>query len=83
MTRALRNGTFQKGLILANGGVMTYQYAICLSRNPRRDNSEYPTTDILPKLITDVPVPEVDEIADGEAYIEVPSPSPITYPSKN
>lgn len=50
---------------------MTYQYALCLSRNPRQDNSDFPTTDLLPKMITDVPVPKVDEVANGEAIIEV------------
>lgn len=71
MTRELRTGKYKNGLILANGGVMTYQYALCLSRNPRQDDSDFPTTDILPKMITDVEVPKVDETADGEAYIEV------------
>lgn len=71
MTRELRKGTYQTGLVLANGGIMTYQYAVCLSREPRQDNSPFPVDNILPEVITDVPVPEVDEVADGEAVIEV------------
>lgn len=72
MVRELRKGTYRNGLILANGGVMTYQYAVCISRNPRQDNSEFPTTDILPKQITDVEVPKTDASPEGEAIIEVP-----------
>lgn len=71
MVRELRKGKYHNGLVLANGGVMTYQYAMCLSDKPRRDGSPFPIDDVLPAVITDVPVPEVDEIADGEARIEV------------
>lgn len=71
MVREIRKGTFQTGLVLANGGIMTYQYAVCLSKDPRKDNSPFPTEDILPAMITDVPIPETDEIADGEASVEV------------
>lgn len=71
MVREMRNDTFQTGLVLANGGIMTYQYAVCLSRKPRRDNLPFPTENVLPAMITDVPIPETDEIADGEATVEV------------
>lgn len=71
MVREMRNDTFQTGLVLANGGIMTYQYAVCLSKKPRKDNSPFPTEDILPAIITDIPIPEIDEIADGEATVEV------------
>ncbi|TEY83824.1 hypothetical protein BOTCAL_0024g00330 [Botryotinia calthae] len=51
MTRQLRNkkgevsnrknaGVFN-GLILANGGVLTYQHVVCLSTKPRSDGKEY------------------------------------------
>jgi len=49
---------------------VTYQHAICLSSQPRRDGSPYPDTNALPEVITDVPVPPVDEQAEGEATIE-------------
>ena len=73
MTRALRKGKSQKGLILANGGVLTYQHAICLSNRPRRDGSAYPDRDPLPSHIVDVPVPTISAEAEGEAIIEVKS----------
>ncbi|KAF4126522.1 hypothetical protein GMORB2_0258 [Geosmithia morbida] len=72
MTRQIRNGSYKTGLILANGGVLTYQHAICLSSAPRRDSSPYPGGDAQPELVEagDVPVPVFDELADGEATIE-------------
>ena len=70
MARQLRQGKSQYGLVLASGGVVTYQHAICLSSQPRRDGSPYPDTNALPEVITDVPVPPVDEQAEGEATIE-------------
>ena len=71
MTRRLRQGKGQHGLVLANGGVVTYQHAICLSSRPRRDGSPYPDTNPLPEVITDVAVPVVDDWAEGEAVVEV------------
>ena len=70
MARQLRQGKSQYGLVLASGGVVTYQHAICLSSQPRRDGSPYPDTNALPEVITDVPVPPVDEQAEGEATVE-------------
>lgn len=71
MARQLRAGKGKNGLVLANGGVMTYQHVICLSSSPRRDGSPYPGTPPLPEAVTDVPVPAVEVEADGEAVIEV------------
>jgi hypothetical protein len=71
MTRQIRQGRGSNGLVLANGGVVTYQHAICLSSQPRRNGSPYPDTNPLPEVITDVPVPPVDEQAEGEATVEV------------
>lgn len=71
MTRQLRRGNGKNGLILANGGVVTYQHVICLSREPRRNGSSYPASKPLPPLITDVHVPTVDAKAQGDATIEV------------
>lgn len=71
MTRHLRANKGRIGLILANGGVATYQAAICLSRSPRRDGLPYPRFSPLPAVITDVQVPPVDEVAEGDAVVEV------------
>lgn len=68
MTRELRKGKRQNGLVLANGGVATYQHAVVLSRSPR--SSPYPASNPLPAVITDVPVPTVSLTAEGEAVIE-------------
>lgn len=71
MTRQIRQGKGTNGLVLANGGVVTYQHAICLSAQPRRDGSPYPDKNPLPDVITDVPLPPVDEQVEGEATVEV------------
>jgi hypothetical protein len=71
MVRQLRKGDSQNGLVLANGGVCTYQHVVILSSRPRRDGSPYPERNPLPDVITDVPVPTVDDQAEGEAIIEV------------
>ena len=69
MTRQLRQGKGKTGLILANGGVGTYQAVLCLSSSPRR--LTYPTTNPLRETTSDVQVPPVDAKADGEAIVEV------------
>ena len=70
MTRELRKGDKVKnGLVLANGGVATYQHVVILSSSPRGDNV-YPQENPLPEVITDIPVPVVDDSAEGEAVVE-------------
>jgi hypothetical protein len=71
MIRQLRRGTGKTGLVLANGGVVTYQHVVCLSRSPRRDGLPYPNVNPLPATLEDVQSPPVDERAEGEAIIEV------------
>lgn len=71
MVREMRKGRYQQGLVLANGGIMTYQYAVCLSTKPRYDGSPFPVEDILPAAIIDLPIPQIDEVAEGDAVIEV------------
>lgn len=71
MTRQLRAGNGKYGLVLANGGVMTYQHVVCLSSSPRRDGSPYPERPPLPEVVSDVPIPAVNVQAEGEAVIEV------------
>ncbi|ETS80692.1 hypothetical protein PFICI_08221 [Pestalotiopsis fici W106-1] len=70
MTRELRSGRFNTGLILANGGVMTHQYAICLSRSPRKGGSGYPSRNPLPHHLEGLSTPQFLEYATGEAVIE-------------
>ena len=76
MTRQLRQrknkSKSSKGLILANGGVLTYQHVVVLSSSPREDGSVYPT--INPRSaggkIVD-PAPTIAAEAKGPATIEV------------
>ena len=81
MVRELRIGNSQTGLILANGGVLTYQHVLCLSKQPRQDGSNYPLSNPLPRYITDLPIPPITAHAEGEAIIEVRSspPPPLFY----
>lgn len=69
MVRVLREGEKKKGLVLANGGVVTYQHVVCLSSQPR--NSPYPNRNPLPDLLEDEPVPNICDKAEGGAVIEV------------
>jgi len=66
MTRQLRQGKGRNGLILANGGWVTYQHVICLSTMRRRGGAAYPDKAPLPDRLTDVPVPPVDVKVEGE-----------------
>ncbi|KAF2759840.1 NAD(P)-binding protein [Pseudovirgaria hyperparasitica] len=69
MVRQLRAKKGTTGLILANGGVLSYQHVVCLSSTPRVDGAAYPSKAPLSAHI-DVPSPEVDEAADGAAVVE-------------
>lgn len=71
MTRQIRAGRFQKGLILANGGVLSYQHAICLSSKGRADGSSYPDSRAGSEATTEGLAPVVDAFAEGEAIVEV------------
>jgi len=70
MARQLRAGKGRNGLILANGGVLSYQHVICLSTHPRKDGSSYPSANPLPETITDIPVPSIEDKPEGYATIE-------------
>ncbi|KAF1999553.1 hypothetical protein P154DRAFT_436929 [Amniculicola lignicola CBS 123094] len=69
MTRQLRDGKGKKGLVLANGGVLSYQHVIVLSTTPREDRV-YPERNPLPPQVTDLPAPDVAVDAEGEAEVE-------------
>lgn len=71
MVRQLRRGDGTNGLILANGGVLTYQHVVCLSSRPRQDGRPYPPIDPLPPVVTDIPVPSIALQAQGECTVEV------------
>jgi hypothetical protein len=71
MVRHLRNGKSKNGLILANGGVVTYQHVVCLSKMPPSHNKPYPSKNPLPEFTTDVNVPTIETKPEGRAVIEV------------
>ncbi|KAF2498353.1 hypothetical protein BU16DRAFT_481187 [Lophium mytilinum] len=70
MVRQLRRGDKKNGLVLANGGVLGYQHVVCLSSQPRKNGSAYPGKNPLPELLSDLPVPPIEEHPEGEATIE-------------
>lgn len=77
MVRQLRKGNGRNGLVLANGGVATYQHVVVLSSHPRKDGAEYPQKNPLPEYVDDLPVPKITVEAEGEAVVEVMSiPTP-------
>lgn len=68
MVRELRRGRARHGLVLANGGVVTYQHAVVLSN--QEPKKRYPHHDPLPSQPDHVS-PKVDESVEGEAVVEV------------
>jgi len=68
MTRRLRSGNGRNGLILANGGSVTYEHVICLSSIA--PGVPYPSNNPLPENLEDEPHPEVEVGAEGEVSIE-------------
>ncbi|PGH23689.1 hypothetical protein AJ80_02295 [Polytolypa hystricis UAMH7299] len=68
MVRQIRAGRGQKGLVLANGGLLTYQHVVCLSSKPLGQKS-YPKERPLPEALQ-TPAPGVEHPATGEAVIE-------------
>lgn len=68
MTRQLRQGKGRNGLVLANGGVISYQHAVCLSSRPR--GGPYPDSASL-SVGNETPSSPVDADATGPAVIEV------------
>lgn len=72
MTRCIRAGKGRKGLVLCNGGVLSYQYVVVLGKEPRSKGA-YPESNPLPYEIKDVPSPQlaIGAEAEGEAVIEV------------
>lgn len=71
MSRQIRAGRIRNGLVLANGGVVSYQHAICLSSRQSRLRSDYPDSRGSSDNIVDGFVPSIDTFVDGEAVVEV------------
>ncbi|RKL16032.1 hypothetical protein BFJ68_g5281 [Fusarium oxysporum] len=69
MTRVIRSRKHQTGLVLANGGVLSWQHALCLSAQSRRNVSTYVNREVLDN--GDVSQgPAFTPTAQGEAVIE-------------
>ncbi|UZJ52750.1 hypothetical protein CBS101457_002070 [Exobasidium rhododendri] len=70
MTRQLRRGQndTKTGLILANGGVLSYQHVVVLSSSPR--SSIYPSDTPLPEHCDQILPSTFEKKAEGEAVIE-------------
>jgi hypothetical protein len=68
MCRQIRSGKIHNGLVLANGGVLTYQHALCLSSRPGKQ--QYPHHPPLPEHSQGVQTPRFVEKAKGKAVIE-------------
>ncbi|KAG8361680.1 hypothetical protein FVEN_g1009 [Fusarium venenatum] len=69
MVKVIRNGKYQNGLVLANGGVLSWQHAICLSAQPKRKGSSYQAQRVLDNGQTSQGPAFTDE-AQGGAIIE-------------
>jgi hypothetical protein len=70
MTRAIRAGKGRKGLVLCNGGVMSYQHVVVLSKVPRT-SGVYPQESSLSHDSTNLAAPDIDERPEGGAEVEV------------
>ncbi|KAE8421976.1 hypothetical protein BDV36DRAFT_303739 [Aspergillus pseudocaelatus] len=70
MVRRLRGGQSQNGLILANGGILTYQHAICLSSRPPSNGMVYPNVQPSHQVAVEASIPRVTYVAEGDAVIE-------------
>jgi hypothetical protein len=71
MVRELRKSHCQYGLILANGGNLTKHNVVCLSSQPRKDKSPYPTVNPLANRQPEIGLLPLTTEANGEAAIEV------------
>lgn len=69
MSRKIRDGKAKNGLILANGGMLSYQHALCLSSNPRTQGLPYPDSRGISSAIVGAPA-QVEPFVQGEAIIE-------------
>ncbi|KAJ5963886.1 Thiolase [Penicillium vulpinum] len=70
VVRDLRARRGIHGLVLANGGVLSYHHAVCLSVRPRAGRSSYPSQAPLPEYSRDITSPPIAVKANGRAIIE-------------
>ncbi|KAL5362554.1 hypothetical protein BJX96DRAFT_177256 [Aspergillus floccosus] len=70
VVRDIRAGRGRTGLVLANGGVLSYHYTVCLSAAPRADGSPYPAQNPLGGYAEDIAPPPIAAKAAGRAVIE-------------
>ena len=70
MTRSLRQQEGKHGLVLANGGVATYQHVICLSTVSPQTSHIYPAKNPLPDHLPVLPESEIEAKPNGEAAVE-------------
>lgn len=68
MCRYIRSRRIENGLVLANGGVLSYQHALCLSSRPRAV-SPYPDSRSTSMTITGK-APPIEVWSEGEARVE-------------
>ncbi|KAK4868745.1 hypothetical protein LT330_006947 [Penicillium expansum] len=68
--RDLRSRRGIHGLVLANGGILSYHHTVCLSIRPRADGSSYPSQNPLPEFSRDITSPAIAVKANGCAVIE-------------
>lgn len=68
MSRQIRSGKVNNGLVLANGGVISYQHSLCLSSRPRAA-SRYPDSRISSATVIGAS-PPVEVFSEGDATIE-------------
>jgi hypothetical protein len=71
VVRHIRSGLARNALVLANGGNVTYQHAICLAGEPKIGGGGYPVHQVLPENLEHLPRPVVDAHPKGEVIIEV------------
>ncbi|OBT70566.1 hypothetical protein VF21_10355 [Pseudogymnoascus sp. 05NY08] len=71
MVQQLRSAHgIRNGLILANGGVLSYENTVCLSNKPRQDGLPYPRENVVLETPAELPCPSFDEQAEGPVTIE-------------
>lgn len=72
MCRQIRSGNIKHGLVLANGGVLSYQHALCLSSKRRANGVMYPDSRLgSGAVVGGSPAPSVRAFAEGVAVVEV------------
>lgn len=69
ISRQLRAQKAKTGLVLANGGVLSYQHALCLSSEPQRGEASYPDSRWSSGAVVGSPA-AVEPFAQGQAVVE-------------